>query len=121
MSLVVVRESRRQRLFYSIFLPFGVVANLVLGLVILTGLSPHEWSGWLQVATGALCCAIAGWLAAAAWSKSYWHRSIAMQVATWKRIADAFFAWVEEAPVPPESVATLKTTLEEAVPGARRG
>ncbi len=115
-----VRESRSQRLFYSVFLPLGVVANFGLGLVILAGLNPSRWSDWLQVATGALCCAIAGWLAAAAWSKFYWHRSMARQVAVWRRIADAFFVWVEEAPVPAESLKSLKSNLEEAVPGARR-
>ena len=121
MKLAAVRESKRHRLFYSIFLPLGVLANLGLGLMILSDLNPHQWSDWLQVATGAFCCTIAGWLAAAAWSKSYWHRSMAVQVATWKRITDAFFAWVEEAPVPAESLTSLKTTLEEAVPGSRRG
>lgn len=114
-----VPESRRQRLFYAVFLPAGVIANLGLGVVILAGLNPERWSDWLQIVTGALCCVIAGWLAAAAWSKFYWHRSMARQVATWARIADAFFAWVEEAPVPPESLNTLKSTLEDAVPGAR--
>lgn len=115
-----VQESRRQHFFYSIILPVGVATNLGLGVVVLAGLNPQKWSDWLQVGVGALCCTIAGWLAAAAWSKSYWHRSIAQQVATWRRITDAFFAWVEEAPVPAESLKTLKSTLEEAVPGPRR-
>jgi|SRR5579864_4482584 len=116
----LVRESRRERLFYSVFLPLGVVANIGLGLLILMRLNPVNWSDWLTVAIGALCCAIGGWLAAAAWSKSYWHRSIAQQVAVWRRIADAFFAWVEEAPVPAESLKSLKSTLEEVVPSSRR-
>src|SRR5437016_12258682 len=93
-----LRETRSQRFFYAMFLPLGVLANLGLGVFILTGLHPASWPEWLQVGTGALCCVIAGWLAAAAWSKSYWHRSMARQVATWRRIADAFFAWIEEAP-----------------------
>jgi len=57
-------ESRGQRLFYGFFLPLGVLATLLLGLVILTDLKLASWSDWLQVATGALCCVIAGWLAA---------------------------------------------------------
>jgi TRAP-type C4-dicarboxylate transport system permease small subunit len=105
-------------LFYGLFLPVGVLANLALGVVILTGLRPAVWSDWLQIATGALCCVIAGWLAAAAWSKFYWYRSITRQVATWSRIADAFFEWVEQAPVPAESLRSLKSSLEEAVPSS---
>ena len=104
-----LRETRSQRFFYAMFLPLGVLANLGLGVFILT-----------QVGTGALCCVIAGWLAAAAWSKSYWHRSMARQVATWRRIADAFFAWIEEAPVPPEALRSLRSSLEEAVPSSER-
>ena len=111
-----VPETKGQRLFYGLFLPVGVLANLALGLVLLTGLRPAAWSDWLMVGTGALCCLIAGWLAAAAWSKFYWYRSMSRQVATWRRIADAFFAWVEEAPVPAEALHNLKSSLEEVVP-----
>ncbi|HSS62322.1 MAG TPA: hypothetical protein VLK30_12790, partial [Candidatus Limnocylindrales bacterium] len=107
-----------QRLFYGLFLPIGVLANLALGVVILAGRNPATWSDWLEIATGALCCVIAGWLAAAAWSKFYWYRSMSRQVQTWGRIADAFFAWVEEAPLPAESLHSLKSSLEEAVPSS---
>jgi hypothetical protein len=110
----------RHQLFYGVFLPLGVLANLGLGLFILVGITPQTWPGWLQVGTGALCCVIAGWLAAAAWSKSYWHRNMTRQVATWGRIADAFFAWVEDAPVPAEALHSLRASLEEAVPSERR-
>ena len=65
---------------------------------------------------GAFCCVVAGWLAAAAWSKSYWNRSMARQVALWRRIADTIFAWLEDAPLPAESLHTLKSSLEEVVP-----
>ncbi len=116
MPALRVPETKRQRLFYGLFLPLGVLANLGLGIVILTGLNPASWWAWLQIATGALCCVIAGWLAAAAWSNHYWNRNISRQVATWRRIADAFFAWVEEAPLPAESLHSLKSSLEEAVP-----
>lgn len=110
-------ENGRQRLFYGLFLPAGVLANLALGIVILTGLGPATWSAWLQIATGALCCMIAGWLGASGWSRFYWTRNMSYQVKTWHRIADAFFAWVEEAPLPAESLHSLKTSLEQAVPG----
>jgi len=113
------REATVQTLFYGLFLPLGVVANLALGVVILTGLNPYTWSDWLLIGTGALCCVIAGWLASAAWSKFYWHRSMARQVATWRRIADAFFEWLEHAPVPAESLRSLKSSLEDAVPASK--
>jgi len=113
------REATVQTLFYGLFLPLGVVANLALGVVVLTGLNPYTWSDWLLIGTGALCCVIAGWLAAAAWSKFYWHRSMARQVATWRRIADAFFEWLEHAPVPAESLRSLKSSLEDAVPASK--
>lgn len=109
-----------ERWFFKIFLPLGVVANLGLGLVILTGLQPQSWAGWLQVGTGAFCCLVAGWLAAAAWSKSYWHRSMTRQVATWRQISDAFFGWLEEAPLPPESLKGLKASLDNVVPSSER-
>ena len=104
-------------LFYSVFLPIGAAANLGLGLVVLRSLATQGTLGWLQLATGALCCMIAGWLAAAAWSRFYWNRSIARQVAIWRRIADAIFQWLEDAPLPVEALHNLKSSLDEVVPG----
>jgi hypothetical protein len=108
----------RHRLFYSVFLPLGVIANIGLGVLILSGLRPDGWSEWLQIGTGAFCCLVGGWLAAAAWSKSYWNNTMARQVAVWRRIADAFFGWLEEAPVPAEALTRLKRSLDEAVPNS---
>jgi hypothetical protein len=110
--------TRRQRWFFGLFLPLGVLVNLALGLVILARLNPATWSDWLQVAVGALCCLIAGWLGASAWSQFYWNRSMVRQVATWRRIADAFFDWLEATPVPAESLRSLQASLEEAAPGS---
>lgn len=101
-------------MFYALFLPLGVVANVVLAVVVLSGLKP-EGFGWLQLVTGAFCSMIAGWLAAAAWSKYYWNRSMARQVAIWRRISDAFFTWLEEAPLPPDDLHRLKSSLDEVV------
>ena len=106
----------KDRWFYGVFLPLGVLANLGLGIVIIAGLHPSSWPGWLEVGTGAFCCMVAGWLAAAAWSKSYWNNAMARQVVVWRRIADAFFGWLEEAPLPAEALTRLKTSLDEAVP-----
>ena len=106
--------------FYVVFLPIAVAANLALGVWILRGLEPQGWIGWLQVATGAFCCLVAGWLAASAWSKSYWGHMMARQVAMWHRIADTFFSWLEDVPLPAESLNRLKTSLDEVVPGPDR-
>ena len=110
------RMTRAQRVFFAVFLPMGVLANLALGLIILTGLKPESWAGWLQVVTGAFCCMVAGWLTAAAWSRSYWSQSMARQVAVWRRIADTFFAWLEDAPLPADSIRALKSSLDDVVP-----
>ena len=101
------------RLFYRVFLPLSVVLNLGLGLVVLNELRPDGWLGWLEVATGAFCCLVAGWLAAAAWSKSYWSAAMARQVTAWRQIADAIFVWLEEAPLPAEALQRLQGSLDE--------
>src|SRR5450759_3238285 len=54
----------RGRLFYRVFLPLAVAANVGLALAVLMQLRPDGWLGWLEVATGGFCCAVAGWLAA---------------------------------------------------------
>jgi hypothetical protein len=115
-----ISRARWESLFFRLFLPLGVLANLCLGFFILTGLKPESWSGWLQVSTGAFCCVVAGWLAAAAWSKAYWSRAMSRQVTVWRRIADTFFAWLEQAPLPAEALTQLKTSLDEAVPQTDR-
>jgi hypothetical protein len=109
-----------ERFFYRVFLPIAVVINLGLGLVILSSLRPYSWMDWLEIATGAFCCLVAGWLAASAWSKSYWGNAMANQVFVWRRIADAFFSWVEEAPLPAEALHRLQRALDEVVPDRKR-
>jgi len=116
-----ISRARWESIFFRVFLPVGVVVNLVLGILILTGLRPMQgWSDWLQVITGAFCCLVAGWLAAAAWSKAYWSRAMKRQVTVWHKIADTFFVWLEDAPLPAEALTQLKTSLDEAVPIADR-
>lgn len=105
-----------ERLFFRVVLPLGVVVNLGLGIWILSGLKPQIWTDWLMIGTGAFCCLVAGWLAASAWSKSYWSKAMQRQVALWRRIADIFFAWLEEAPLPAEALHRLKASLDDAVP-----
>jgi hypothetical protein len=68
------------RLFYSVFLPISAAANLSHGFAVLSNLRPVDWLGWLEVATGAFCFLIAGWLAALAWSKSYWGSAMTRQI-----------------------------------------
>jgi hypothetical protein len=116
-----ISPEARGQLFYRLFLPLGIVANLGLGIWVLSNVKPTMvWLDWLMVGTGAFCCMVAGWLAAAAWSKSYWNRTMVRQISVWRRISDTFFAWLEEAPLPPEALHRLKTSLDEAVPQADR-
>jgi hypothetical protein len=110
----------RESLFYRVFVPLGILANLVLGIFLLTGLRPEGWSDWLLVGTGAFCCLVAGWLSAAAWSKVYWNRSMARQVAVWRQITDTYFSWIEDVPVPAESVHRLRASLDRVVPGSSK-
>lgn len=109
-----------ESVFFRVFLPLGVVINLALGVFILSDLRPQGWSDWLQVGTGAFCCLVAGWLAAAAWSKAYWSKAMQRQVTVWRKIADTFFVWLEEAPLPADALTQLKTSLDEAVPATDR-
>ena len=113
-------RSLSDKFFYAFVLPVAVSANVVLGVLILVGLEPRGWLGWLQVATGAFCCIVAGWLAAASWSKSYWGNAMARQVAIWRKIADTIFAWLEEAPLPADALHRLNRSLDEVVPKADR-
>jgi hypothetical protein len=110
------RPSPRARAFFNIWLPLGIMANLGLGLLVLADIGANKpWTDWLQLGTGAFCCMVAGWLSAALWSRVYWNRSMARQVAVWRRIADTFFAWVEEVPLPAETLHRLETSLDEVV------
>lgn len=102
-------------LFYRLFLPASVAANLGLGVAVLANLGPVGWLGWLEVATGAFCCIVAGWLAASAWSKTYWGGAMARQITAWRQIADTIFVWLEDAPLPAEALQRLKTALDEVV------
>lgn len=106
---------RAHAVFFSVFVPIGSVANLVLGLLILTGLKNQETGlAWLQIGTGAFCCMVAGWLAASAWTRYYWNRNLVRQVAVWRRIADVIFSWLEETPVSPDALRSLKSSLDSA-------
>lgn len=112
---------RSGRLFYRVFLPVSVVVNLGLGVAVLSNLRPEGWLGWLVVATGGFCCVVAGWLAAAAWSKSYWSAAMARQITAWRQIADAIFVWLEEAPLPAEALQRLQGSLDEVATQPRPG
>ena len=110
-------ETRGQRLFYSVFLPIGAAVNLILGLIVLVGMKDAADFGWLELGAGAFCCMVAGWLAAISWARFYWLRTMAKQVALWSTIVDTFFGWLEDAPLPSETVQRLKSSLEQVVPG----
>ena len=106
----------RQRTANAVLLPIALLADIGLGLALLDRLAAPGHSGWFQVVAGALLCLIAGWIASGIWSRSYWNRSTARQVETWRRITDAFFTWVEDLQLSTEALNQLKVSLEEAVP-----
>jgi len=108
---------RRGVLFYRVILPGFILANLGLGVLMLTELRPTLWTGWMELGTGAFCCVVAGVLIGAGWSKSYWSSAMERQVSAWRRIADAMFRWIEETPVPVDSLKTLKRSLDETIGG----
>lgn len=99
-----------------VLLPIGLLASLGLGVALLYGLVSPGWIREIQLGAGASLCLIAGWIASAICSRTYWSRSMARQVAIWRRITDAFFAWVEDVQVSTEALNKLKVWLEEAVP-----
>jgi hypothetical protein len=105
----------RDARFFKVLLPLFAAANMILGLAVLSELGPHEWLQYLEIGTGAFCCAVAGWLAGSGWSKSYWGESMARQVFAWHRMVDAIFAWVEDLPISAESVNRLRRTLDDAM------
>ena len=106
---------RRGIIFYRVVLPGFTLVNLGLGVLTLMGLRPAGITGYMELFTGAFCCGIAGWLAGAGWSKSYWGSAMERQVTAWRRIVDAMFRWIEEAPVPADSLRTLKRSLDETL------
>jgi len=58
---------------------------------------------------------VAGWLAAAAWSRSYWASAIAEQIAAWRQMTDAIFGWMEETPPSAEALQRLKGSLDDVL------
>lgn len=107
--------SIRAKLCYRLVLPACVVVNLGLGVALLGILHPPgSWLEWVELTSGVLCCTIAGGVASALVSRRYWGSAISRQVAAWRRIADAVFGWLEEAPVPPDAIRGLQRSVEEA-------
>jgi hypothetical protein len=105
----------RNLIFYRIVLPVCTGVNLGLGILMLVLLHPVNWLNWMELVTGVLCCVIAGSLAMAGATRSYWGSAMERQVSAWRRVVDAIFQWIEEAPVPVDSIHTLKRSLDEAI------
>jgi hypothetical protein len=106
---------RRGVVFYRLVLPVFTLVNLGLGVFMLVSVGPTGWTGWMELATGGFCCAIAGCLAGAGWSKNYWSSAMERQISAWRRMADAMFRWIEETPVPVDSLKTLQRSLDETI------
>jgi len=101
--------------FFRLVLPGLASVNLLMGLVLLIhAASPATWLTAAEVVTGVFCCAIAGWLGSAGWSKAYWGRTMERQVTYWRHLADILFRWLEEAPIPIEHLLRLEGSLSEA-------
>jgi hypothetical protein len=109
------RRKESDLILYRIVLPTCTGLNLGLGVLMLVLLHPSSWLNWMELVTGVLCCAIAGSLAAAGAARSYWSSAMERQVSTWRRVIDTIFRWIEEAPVPVDSIHTLKRSLDEAI------
>lgn len=107
-------DSLGRELFFKLVLPILAVLNLALGLLLLSFLPPKGVIGWPVALVAAFCCVVAGWLGASAWSKTFWAIVMTRQIAVWRRMVDAIFEWLEDAPVPADSIERLKRSLEEA-------
>lgn len=105
----------RRRFFYRFVLPGLAITNLALGATLITFLRPGGWLGWIEAATAALCCGVAGWLGGSGWSKAYWSTVINRQVTTWRRMSDTLVEWIEETPIPDDSVDRLRKSIEDSI------
>ena len=114
-------QSKLKRFFYAAVMPIAFGVNLGLGLWILSYLDPGDWLSRVEIGTGAFCCVVAGIIAASAWSRTYWGRAMAKQVEVWRQMVDAIFGWIEDAPVPAESLRRLQRSLDEVVPASDPG
>jgi len=72
-----------------------VLGSVGLGFFWLSMQRPPSWLASLELATGALCCCIAGWVAGSTWTKACWTPAMERQVRTWRRIVDTMFARVD--------------------------
>ena len=111
-----MRRSVPKRLFYTVAMPAAFGVNLGLGLWTLSYLTDRQWPDWLELATGAFCCVVAGIIAASAWSTTYWGQAMSKQVEVWRQMADAIFGWMEDVPLPAESLRKLQRSLDDVVP-----
>ena len=65
-------NSRRGVVIYRCVLPAAVLGSVGLGFFWLSMQRPPSWLASLELATGALCCCIAGWVAGSTWTKACW-------------------------------------------------
>lgn len=101
-----------EELFFRIILPVMAAVNFVLGMAVLVLVAaPSHVLGMVGLLVGGFCCAVAGWLAAAGWSKSFWARSMARQTMAWDRTARTILRWLEEMSFPAESLRRLDVSL----------
>lgn len=108
-------SGERGRLFYRVVLPVLVLVNLSLGLYDLSLVTPRDPVGLGVLAGGAFTLVLAGWLAGAWWSRLYWRGVMHRQVGVWRDVVDVVFGWIEELPLPAESLRRLKTRIDRTI------
>lgn len=101
-------------LFFKVVLPGLAILNLVLGAALLISLPAGTWQERALSAAGAFCCLVAGWLLSAGWSKWYWSRILDHQVSAWRSMVNTFLRWLEDTPVPVDSLRRLDRSLRDA-------
>lgn len=116
-----MRQSKLRGIFYAVIVPAAFGVNLGLGLWILSYLDPSDWLGRIEIGTGAFCCVVAGIIAATAWSRTYWGRAMYRQVEVWRQMVDAIFGWIEDVPLPAESLRRLQRSLDDVAPASDPG
>lgn len=104
---------KEELMVYRFLIPLLAVCNLALGVLTLGGLGWRGWLGALELATGTVCCFLAGALIAAVVSKSYWTRAMRNQVMVWRQVGDALIRWMEQTRTSDDALVSLQSSLRK--------
>lgn len=105
-----------RELAYLFLIPVLAGANLLLGLTLLV-LCHHEggWKAALLLLSGALLCAVGGWLVGVAWLRLMWRSRMDRQMRLWTGVVDTVTGWDGEPGVSAAAALRLKRRLEDLV------